>query len=104
MLTSMVILALQQWITLAIKNQAFALCFGMIGGFLGMVADFFPKTVQRIVIWSYYTVLCPVRYHVTNKSLKFINQNPEIGMLTIVFLLTIIFYIAGSHHFSQQEV
>ncbi|KGG79992.1 ABC transporter permease [Caloranaerobacter azorensis H53214] len=103
MLASMVILALQQWITLAIKNQAFALCFGMIGGFLGIVSDFFPETVRRMVIWSYYTGLCPVKYYFTNGSLEFIQQNPGLGMLTAVFLLIIIFYIAGSHHFSQQE-
>ncbi|MBM7855326.1 hypothetical protein JOC37_001719 [Desulfohalotomaculum tongense] len=104
MLASMIILALQQWITLAIKNQAFALCFGMIGGFLGMTAYFFPETVRRIIIWSYYTELCPIKYHVTNGSLEFIKQNPGIGMLTTAFLLVIFFYMSGNYHFSRQEV
>lgn len=104
MLTSMIILGLQQWITLAVKNQAFALCFGMIGGFLGMVANFFPETVRRIIIWSYYTELSPVKYNFTNESIEFINQNPRIGMITITFLLIVIFYIVGNYHFSRQEV
>lgn len=42
MLTNMVVIALQQWVSLLIKNQAFALCLGMIGGFVGMTADLFP--------------------------------------------------------------
>lgn len=39
LLTSMAIIALQQWISLAVTNQSFALSLGMIGGFIGMSAD-----------------------------------------------------------------
>lgn len=104
MLTIMVILALQQWITLAVKNQAFALCFGMVGGFLGMTSMFFPKNIRLFFIWSYFTELSPVKNHVTNGSFEFIIQNPEISIIATAFLLILIFYIVGNYHFSQQEV
>lgn len=56
-LTNMVIIGLQQWISMAIKNQAFALTLGMIGGFIGMTADLLPQQVGRLFVWSYYAKL-----------------------------------------------
>ncbi|GMQ55986.1 ABC transporter permease [Vallitalea sediminicola] len=103
-LTTMAILALQQWISLSIKNQTFALCLGMIGGFLGMTADFYPIFVRRIFIWSYYTGLCPVTYHFANNSADYIIQNHGIGIFATVIIMTIIFYNAGSFHISRQEM
>ena len=53
-LTNMVIIGLQQWISMAIKNQAFALTLGMIGGFIGMTADLLPPAGGKAFVWSYY--------------------------------------------------
>ncbi|KNF09048.1 hypothetical protein CLPU_4c00940 [Gottschalkia purinilytica] len=104
MFTNMTILALQQWVSLSVKNQAFALCLGMLGGFIGMTADLFPTVISRIFIWSYYTKLCPVTYHYINNSAKYITQHLRLGTLTVVFLTGIIFYIAGNLQVSRQEM
>lgn len=104
MLITMTILALQQWISLLFKNQTFALCLGMVGGFLGMTGDFFPSFLRRIIIWSYYTGLSPVACRFTDNSTHFILRNQNIGIFAVVILITIVFYIAGNSHVSRQEL
>ncbi|GKX28590.1 multidrug ABC transporter permease [Vallitalea longa] len=103
-LANMAVLALQQWISLSIKNQSFALCIGMIGGFLGMTGDFFPIFVRRIFIWSYYSGLCPVAYYFDDESANYIIQNHSFGIFSIVIIIALIFYIVGNIHISRQEV
>lgn len=104
MLTNLVVISLQQWVSLAIKNQAFALCMGMIGGFIGMIADLFPAVVRRIFIWSYYTGLCPVTYGYINNSMTFVTRNIEDYLLFIVVAIGVIIYVLGNIHISHQEV
>lgn len=104
MLTNLVVISLQQWISLAIKNQAFALCMGMIGGFIGIVADLFPAAVRRLFIWSYYTGLCPVTYNYENDSMTFITRNIEVYLVFIVIAIGAAIYIGGNFHISRQEV
>ena len=50
LLTTLAVTALQQWISLTVKNQAFALCVGMLGGFIGMTSGLFPATVRQLFI------------------------------------------------------
>ncbi|MFD0870786.1 MULTISPECIES: ABC transporter permease [Paenibacillus] len=104
LLTSMAIVALQQWISLSVKNQAFALSLGMIGGFIGMAADFFPAGVRRLFIWSYYTGLSPVIYQYSNLSVDYRVQPLETGSLAFMSILIIILFTAGCFHFSRQEI
>ncbi|KIE44696.1 ABC-2 transporter family protein [Clostridium argentinense CDC 2741] len=104
MLTNMAILALQQWISFSIKNQAFALCLGMIGGFLGMSAALFPTSLRRIFIWSYYTELSPVTYIYNGTSAEYIIRTINPKIIAIVLLMGIVFYVAGNVHVSKQEI
>lgn len=104
MVTSMAILAVQQWVSLSLKNQAFALSLGMVGGFLGLTGDLFPSAVNRIFIWSYYTKLSPVTFHFTDNSAHYIKQTLSLSTLTAVICVTIIFYLAGNLHLSRQEM
>lgn len=59
-LPTLVIIALQQWVSMAAKNQTFALALGMIGGFIGLAADFLPQGAGAFFVWAYYTGLSPV--------------------------------------------
>lgn len=102
--TNMAILALQQWISFSIKNQAFALCLGMIGGFLGMSAALFPAALRRIFIWSYYTELSPVTYIYNGMSAEYIIRTIDPKIISIVLLMGIVFYVAGNAYVSRQEV
>lgn len=104
MVTNLVVISLQQWISLAVKNQSFALCTGMIGGFIGMTADLFPAVVRRLFIWSYYTGLCPVTYSYVNNSMTFVTRNIEAYLLFVVVAIGAIIYVLGNIHISHQEV
>lgn len=104
MLANMSVLALQQWISLTIKNQAFALCLGMVGGFIGMTAPFFPTVASSFFTWSYYSILSPVTSHFTDHSMEFVTQQLSLEKAAAIFLMGMIFYIAGSLHVSRQEI
>ncbi|EJL20647.1 ABC transporter permease [Brevibacillus sp. BC25] len=103
-LTNLVVIALQQWISLAIKNQAFSLCLGMIGGFIGMTAALFPPQVGRLFIWSYYVDFSPVTYQYVNETMLFTTREVGVHLPIIVVLMGIAFYLAGSIHVSRQDI
>jgi len=105
-ITNMIVIALQQWISMAVKNQAFALCLGMIGGFIGMTADLFPSGVRRIFVWSYYTGLSPITQSYTSEKIQFIIRDMS-SLLPVMLMLIVVgicIYLAGSVHVSRQEV
>jgi hypothetical protein len=104
MLTTLAVTALQQWISLAIKNQAFALCLGMLGGFIGMTAGLFPAAVRQIFIWSYYTDLSPVTYLYTEPIGTYMIQPVGAGIVVAALIMTVLFYIAGRTHVTRQEI
>ncbi|KKO54484.1 ABC transporter permease [Paenibacillus sp. DMB20] len=104
--TNMVVIALQQWMSMAVKNQAFALCLGMLGGFIGLVGDLFPATVRRFFAWTYYTGLSPITQKYASEEMQLIVRDwgealPVTGMLIAAGFAI---YAAGSLHVSRQEV
>lgn len=106
MVTNMVVIALQQWMSMAVKNQAFALCLGMLGGFIGLVGDLFPATVRRFFPWTYYTGLSPITQTYASDEMQLIVRDwgavlPVTGMLIVAAFAI---YAAGSLHVSKQEV
>lgn len=104
MLTSLAVIALQQWVSLVVKNQAFALSLGMFGGFIGLTADLFPAAIRRFFIWSYYTGLGPVTYSYEHEIMKFVD-NPVQPILPLVALLVaLLAYTTGCIHFGRQDV
>lgn len=104
MLTTLAVTALQQWISFSIKNQAFALCFGMLGGFIGMTAGLFPAGVRHMFIWSYYLDLSPVTFLYSESSSTYMAQPVDLAIVVASLMMTILFYIAGSIHVSRQEI
>lgn len=104
MLINIAVLALQQWISFSIKNQAFALCLGMIGGFFGMTSALFPAALRRIFIWSYYTELSPVTYVYNGISAEYLIRTIDPKIAAIVLLMGIVFYVTGNVYVSRQEV
>jgi len=104
MLTTMAVTALQQWISMTIKNQAFALCLGMLGGFIGMTAGMFPAMARHLFIWSYYLELSPVTFLYGESSSSYMVQPTNLIMIIAVLLMSLIFYIAGNIHMNRQEI
>lgn len=103
-LTNQVVIALQQWLSLSVKNQAFSLCLGMIGGFIGMTADLFPALIRRIFIWSYYTGLSPITYEYSDSTMRFVTRSIGVMLPITLLIMGIVIYIVGSFHVSRQEV
>lgn len=105
-LTNMTIIALQQWVSMAVKNQAFALSLGMVGGFIGMAADLFQLEVRRFFMWSYYTGLSPITQNYTNEQMQLIVRDFStlLPVMVVLVMTGITIYLAGSIHLSRQEV
>lgn len=103
-LINLVIIALQQWVSLAVKNQAFALCLGMIGGFFGMTANLFPVFVRRLLIWSNYTALSPVTFSYGNGTIRYVTQDIGWHLPAALLLVGAAFYLAGSIHLSRKDI
>ncbi|MEH7456405.1 ABC transporter permease [Bacillus sp. JJ1127] len=104
LLATLAVTALQQWISFAIKNQAFALCLGMLGGFIGTTAGLFPAATRHIFIWSYYLDLSPVTYLYAESSSTYMVQPVSSGIVVAALIMTVLFYIAGSIHVTRQEI
>lgn len=104
MLPVIAVTALQQWISLAVKNQAFALCLGMLGGLAGMTAGLFPAAVRHALLWSYFLDLSPVLYQFGASSGAYSIQSQNAGLIAAALVMTILFYITGSIHASRQEI
>jgi len=105
-ITNMIVTVFQQWISMAVRNQAFALTSGMVGGFIGVVADLFPQHIRRVFIWSYYTGLSPVSQLYMDENVRFFVRDTGSLMPVIMVLIAagIGIYLAGSIHLSKQEV
>lgn len=102
LLTTAALAALQQWISIGIKNQAFALCAGMLGGFVGMTAGLFPAAIRRLAIWSYYLELSPVTYQFAEPSGTYVTQ-PVLSAAVLPLLAGLLFYAAGSILTTRKE-
>lgn len=104
MLATLAVTALQQWISMAVKNQAFALCLGMLGGFIGMTAGLFPSGIRHLFIWSYYSDLNPVAFQYAESSSSYITQPMNSGLVLAALGMIVLFYLAGNIHVNRQEI
>jgi len=104
LLTTLAITALQQWLSLAVRNQAFALCLGMLGGFLGTTSGLFPGGIRHLFIWSYYLDLSPVTYVYDASAGAYVSGGLPLGLLVVALLAAATLYMAGNYHLSRQEI
>ncbi|WP_103106388.1 ABC transporter permease [Brevibacillus reuszeri] len=103
-LTNLVVIGLQQWVSIMLNNQAFCLSLGMIGGFIGMTSDLFPSEIGRLFIWSYYSGLSPVTYQYVNQSMEFVTRSSGVVLPMGVLAMVVVVYGAGSYFASRREV
>lgn len=104
LLATFAVTALQQWLSLAVRNQAFALCLGMVGGFVGTTSGLFPSAVRHLLIWSYYLDLSPASYKYGESSGSYVSGSLPAGLIVAALLMAVVFYVAGNIHVSRQEV
>ncbi|MBU8715889.1 MULTISPECIES: ABC transporter permease [Brevibacillus] len=105
LVTTLVVLALQQWISTVVKNQAFALCLGMLGGFLGMVGDLFPEAARRVFVWAYYTGLSPVTQQYASEKMQFVvrEAGPISSAAAVLLAVAALLFLMGRRHASRLE-
>lgn len=103
-LTTFAVTALQQWISLAVKNQTFALSLGMLGGLIGMTSGLFPAAVRHVLLWSYYLDLSPVTYRYADASGVYVSQPLDYGWSAAAFMIALLLYTAGNFHVTRQEI
>ena len=104
-LANMSVTAVQQWISLAVPNQAFALALGMIGGFFGIVADLMPRGVRAMLIWSSYTGFSPVTQTFAGETAQFAvrDMGSLLPAMAGVAAAGAVIYLAGCFHVSRRE-
>ena len=105
-LTCFTIIALQQWASMTLKNQAFSLTLGMIGAFLGLTSNFISSKFQTFIIWSYYMLLSPIKQLYLDEQVHFTIQNTNtlIPLFAILIVYGIVIYFGGQFHFSRKVV
>lgn len=103
--TTLVLIALQQWVSMAIKNQTFALTLGMVGSFVGLVADLLPSGVSKFFVWSYYTALSPITSVYADEKLHFVIRDSSLLWPQMAALLAVgmALYGVGSVHVARRE-
>lgn len=51
-----VLLSFQHLLSLMSENQIVPLCVGLAGSFLGLFSMFFPRAVNQLIIWGYFSI------------------------------------------------
>lgn len=102
-MVSIGIIAIQQWISMAVQNQLVAMSVGMLGAFLGFLSPLLPSAAQNLIIWGYYWKLSPADFIV-----KSVNETPAIVAhsinmvpVLIMFVIGILIYFIGRHNLDR---
>lgn len=106
-IVSLIIILLQQPLSLLFENQLFPLFFGVGGSFLGLFTWFFPQLPLRYLIpWGYYCVGATVNYHYEKATREITYYTIPFPYLCFgLFLLFGVFvYFAGKAKFLKKEV
>lgn len=104
---SLVIILLQQPLSLLFENQLFPLFFGVGGSFLGLFSWFFPEIPLRYLVpWGYYCVGSTLNIHYVEATRKVTYYPIPFPYLSFgLFLLFGVFvYFAGKSKFMKKEV
>ncbi len=60
LLVGIVVLIVQQTLSLLSDNQLLPLIVGLGGSFLGLFSMYFPRTISRFVLWGYFGMFTPL--------------------------------------------
>lgn len=105
-LVSAALLGFQQILSLLSANQILPLVVGIAGSFLGLFSMFFPPHIARLVLWGYYSLLCPIEsYWDEAARISYYFENPFPTALFLgVLLLSICIFLAGRTIITKKEV
>lgn len=105
-MVSMVIFFIQQIFSFLCNNQFAPLCIGLIGSFTGLFTAFLPRTVQKFIIWSYYSLLqtAGMSWNDKTKSMNFYYMTFNLKLLLFTTCLACLMYLIGKVLFIRKEV
>lgn len=106
MLVNLCLLVFYQTVSLLFANQAITLIAGIAGGFMGLFSVFFPPTIQRFFLPSYYSILDTISMitHTETQTFSIIYDSLDIVSLLVVVIVTIGLYILGQMSFCKKEI
>lgn len=105
--TTIVLLLLQEILSLMMDNQLYPLFIGLIGTFAGLFSWFFPNLPLRYIIpWGYYCVGCTINmdYNETTRVARFFTVPFSYTAFAILLLFAILLYLYGKNLFLKKEV
>lgn len=105
--TSVVLLLLQEILSLMMDNQLYPLFIGLIGTFIGLFSWFFPNLPLRYMIpWGYYCVGCTVNYiyDKETRAMEFFTIPFSYGGFAALLLFAVLLYLYGRNLFLKKEV
>ncbi|MBJ7937493.1 ABC transporter permease [Bacillus cereus] len=100
-ISSIAIVALQTWVSVLIKNQAFSLTVGILGSFLGYLGQMVP--ISKFLIWTYPSITGPLMLKVVGNQMTY---QPNVNALSNLFLsigVGIILILVGLNHFMKKD-
>lgn len=105
-IVNVVILIVQQFLSLISTNQILPLSVGLAGAFLGLFSMFFPTSVQKLVLWGYYAIFMPVQmnYNAADKTMSFSGLPFQTGTLIGFIIAGVLIYAVTKKIFIKREV
>ncbi len=102
---SLCLLALQQALSLLVKNQIVALMAGLGGGFIGFFALAFQGGVANLSIWSLFARLSTVAvdWGTADRTMRFWFTVYNWPLALCVLGIAVLFYLAGRSLFVRRE-
>lgn len=106
LIVNIVILLVQQFLSLISSNQILPLSAGLAGGFLGLFSMFFPPAVQKLVLWGYYAICMPIKmnYNEADRVMSFSKIPFQAGTLIGFIIAGGLIYAATKYMFMKKEV
>ena len=100
------VLTLQHISSLLAKNQMFPLFLGLAGSFIGLFTLFFPNSIGRLILWSYFGQFLPYRmdYDPVTRVTVFSPLPFPVRVFVLFSLFTAVFYAACRQLFLKKEV
>jgi len=103
---NLTILLLQQVLSLLFKNQMIPFTVGIIGSFAGLFMMFFPRSLERFILWGYYGVLMFVSmdWDRAARITDFHYEPVDWGGFMALIIMFCLIYITGCTLFVRKEM
>ena len=99
------VLAVQQFLSMAYRNQFVALIGGLVGAFIGFAGSLFPNEIRRLFIWGYYIELSPaVTAEISKGNYGLAPVTVNLPLIGGVFVFGLLLFFLGRRYLMQKEM